>query len=190
MAVKASPSGDAEKKKTFSLGGVDRKKLEFLAAIVIIAVMLLVYFSSFSSNTSASGGVSMPTTSTSFDAEREEARLKSVLSAIKGAGEVEVMITFDGSAEMIPAYDSDTTSSSTDETDADSSRTTRSDNETQKPSSNNSGTIVVAEKRPDVLGVIVIAQGADDISVRMQLVDAVQTALDVAPSKVGVYVMK
>ena len=100
------------------------------------------------------------------------------------------MITFDGSTEIVPAYDRDTTYSLTDETGSNSAKHMENENETRKPSSNNGGAIVVAEKRPEVLGVVVIAEGAENILVKMQLIDAAQMALNVPVSKIGVYAMK
>ncbi len=49
---------------------------------------------------------------------------------------------------------------------------------------------MLREDQPKVRGVVVIAKGAGDISVRMQLAQAVCTVLDVDPSQVEVFVMK
>ena len=55
---------------------------------------------------------------------------------------------------------------------------------------NQSGTttpLIVKEILPDVKGVIVIAEGADDIKVRLNLVNAVCTALAVDADKVEIF---
>jgi stage III sporulation protein AG len=48
---------------------------------------------------------------------------------------------------------------------------------------------VLKENNPEIKGVIVVAEGADDIEVRLNLLSAVQTILDVSPDKVNVYKM-
>ena len=45
------------------------------------------------------------------------------------------------------------------------------------------------ENSPEIKGVIVVAEGADDIAVRLNLLSAVQTILDISPDKVNVYKM-
>jgi stage III sporulation protein AG len=48
---------------------------------------------------------------------------------------------------------------------------------------------VLREDSPKVLGVIVVAEGADDIGVKLNLLEAVQTVLNVSPDRVDVYKM-
>ena len=45
------------------------------------------------------------------------------------------------------------------------------------------------ENQPEVRGVIVVAQGAEDISVRMNLLNAVTTLLNVSADKVEILKM-
>ena len=49
---------------------------------------------------------------------------------------------------------------------------------------------MITEKRPNVLGVVIVAEGADDLSVQLALSRAAQTALGVEASKVEVFEMK
>ena len=113
--------------------------------------------------------------------------MASILSSIKGAGAVEVMITYEGEAEKVPAYDNNSTTSSTVEA---QNRSTTNQSTSTKPVSGSEDLVVITEKRPQVLGVVIVAEGANDLTVQMELSRAAQTALGVEASKVEVFEMK
>ncbi|HZK57963.1 MAG TPA: stage III sporulation protein AG [Clostridia bacterium] len=121
-----------------------------------------------------------------------EERLKQILGKIKGTGEVEVMITFDMGSEIIPASNTVEIKDVSEEKDAGGgTRTVQTQNTTENIviSSDNSGNkpLVLREIKPQVRGVIVVAEGADDIEVKMRLYDAVKTVLQVSGDRVQVY---
>ncbi|MFR4250265.1 MAG: hypothetical protein ACLUR9_00085 [Christensenellales bacterium] len=122
-----------------------------------------------------------------FDPNEEKQRLSDILSSIKNAGKVEVMITYEGEAEKVPAYDNNQTTSSTVDM---QNRSTTNQSTSQKPISGTGDLVVITEKRPNVLGVVIVAEGADDLSVQLALSRAAQTALGVEASKVEVFEMK
>ena len=120
-----------------------------------------------------------------------EVRLKQILGKIKGAGEVEVMITFDMGSEIIPASNTVKSEDTSEEKDASGGiRTVQSENLTENIVISNDNTakpLVLKEIKPQVRGVIVVAEGADDIEVKMRLYDAVKTVLQVSGDRVQVY---
>ncbi|MFW5648553.1 MAG: stage III sporulation protein AG [Candidatus Alkaliphilus sp. MAG34] len=121
-----------------------------------------------------------------------EERLKQILGKIKGSGEVEVMITFDMGSEIIPASNTVEIKDVSEEKDASGgTRTVQTQNTTENIviSSDNSGNkpLVLREIKPQVRGVIVVAEGAEDIEVKMRLYDAVKTVLQVSGDRVQVY---
>lgn len=124
----------------------------------------------------------------------QEHRLKKALSAIRGAGKVEVMITYKTSREVVPAIS--TAQSSTDTRERDQSGGTREITQTDKTtqpvsltSPEGSKPLILVEKEPVIQGVIVIAQGASDLMVRLALQRAVQTVLGIYANQVEVFVM-
>ncbi|MFO7154640.1 MAG: stage III sporulation protein AG, partial [Caldicoprobacter oshimai] len=54
----------------------------------------------------------------------------------------------------------------------------------------NAKPLVIKEMEPEIKGVIVIAEGAKDIRVKLDLIRAVQTALGVSPQQVEVFEME
>jgi len=129
------------------------------------------------------------------DSDDQETRLKEVLSTIKGAGKVDVMITYKTGKELVPAMNTTESSTETEEQDSNGGvrRVSQTDINTQPVSmttASGSQPLITREIQPEVLGVIVVAEGADDIRVRMELQKAVQTVLGVSSSQVEIFVME
>lgn len=135
--------------------------------ILIIGVILMVSVSG--------GGKGNKEVQTAIDTAGEEARLEEILSDIKGAGAVKVMITYMGSTEQSLAY----------ETKLDNDD--KSHQEDKRVVMSGSSPMIVQELYPEVRGVIITAQGADNTAVKRQLTEAAAAALGVGISRVKVY---
>lgn len=169
------------------------RKLEFVFYIGIALLVLAIYFSTLlpeREGEKAASGASAESGAVSTEREVEE-RLASVLSGIKGVGRVQVMITFETGPELVTAMNVDTNTSKTYSSGDEKQNTTEQQTESRKPATVNSGggtaPIVLLEKLPSVRGVIVVAEGAADISVRLNLQKAVQTVLDVPAQCIEVF---
>lgn len=170
------------------------KNIEVIAAVLIAALILAIYIlpgtSAKKDTNSSSGDIS---NNTENETTAEE-RLREILSGIEGAGKVDVMITYEASSEVVTAQSVDKQTSIITETDA-SGKNKRSETviENQEPvtvqDSDGDSALVLVEKEPLVRGVIVVAEGAGNIKVRMDLLKAVQTALQVSSDKVEVFEM-
>lgn len=174
------------------------KNFEIIIAVIVVAVILAIYGSTLI------GGDKDPApkedaveSAESVDASTNadnEARLKKVLEAIDGAGRVEVMITYESGPEMVPAMNQSTTTQESEEfTGTDTVRQSRTTDESQNPviaSGQEDDLLVLKEVEPEVRGVVVVAEGASDIQVQLNLQRAVQTVLNVPADKVEVFSMK
>lgn len=172
-----------------------KKKIQYAAIILVVIVILAIYFAS-----SAGGGkkteenkTSGNITVSSSEGDSVATQLQETLSAIKGAGHVKVMITYESSGEIVPAISVDKQISTTTDEGEDGKSTTNSENTQNEVvtinGSNGSEALVLKENSPKIKGVIVVAEGADDIGVRLNLLSAVQTILDIRPDQVNVYKM-
>ena len=178
--------------KVRSLKG--KKGLDTIIIIIIIAAIAFIYFSSYV----APGGTEEPEPSDPITAQPEtadvEQRLSEVLSSIQGAGKVEVMVTYESGTELVPAVNTQTQTDVEEQDNQNGNQTTKSENTSSElvtvQNDGNSEAVVLREDEPTVRGVVVIAQGANDVTVRMQLAQAVCTVLDVDQSNVEVFVMK
>jgi len=122
------------------------------------------------------------------DEDRLEQRLTDTLSLVRGAGRVQVMITYETGAEIVPAMSTDVSESLGGLEGTAGSRTESMEPVTLYQDGENEA-IVLMERMPQVRGVIVVAEGAADISVRMKLQAAVQAVLGVEASRVEVLEM-
>jgi len=121
--------------------------------------------------------------------EKLEQRLAGVLELVEGAGRVEVFLLFDGSYELVPAYNYQNSAQNSTTSGQGSSTSSISENQTRSVSASGSDTLIVKELMPQIKGAIVVAQGAGDISVKLRLIDAVQTALGIEAEKVEIFQM-
>ena len=178
------------------------KNIEYVIAILIIAIIISIYASTLNTPSSRSDNEKDTDSQTGIHWVKEEGirdpqeiRLEQALSSIKGAGKVEVMITYKSGKEIVPAFSSVESTTVTQE--EDNNGGTRSINQTDINTqpvtiSNSEGSepLVLKEVEPEIKGVIVIAEGADDIRVKLELLKATQIALGVKSNQVEVFVME
>lgn len=123
-------------------------------------------------------------------AELEE-RLEQVLSCIRGAGRVDVMITYDSGPEIVPAMSTNVNSTGSETSEGSRSSSSQQSTESTEPAtvsgSGGNEPIVLKEIEPVVRGVIVVAEGAADIEVRIDLQRAVRAVLDIPLSRIEVF---
>ncbi len=128
------------------------------------------------------------------DIAQLEERLESILGSIRGAGKVRVMITYDTSSRLVPAMSTDVQSGTTENTSGESQSVSETRTESSRPAtisgSGGTETIVLTEIEPTVRGVIVTAEGAADVSVRLKLCNAVMTVLGISADRIEVFEMK
>ena len=174
-----------------------KKKIQYLAILLVIIVILTIYFASSGGiankqEDQASQTAAEETTGVQ-EASSIEQQLRYTLAQIEGAGQVEVMITYESSSEIVPAISVDKqTSTTTDSGDSGTSTTNTENTQSEVVTVGGSGgnsALVLKEKSPEIRGVIVVAQGADNITVKLNLLSAVQTLLNVSPDQVDVYKM-
>lgn len=177
------------------------KNVEIVVAVLFVAVVLSVYASSFNRaspsvpnpDDRANRGVQWVEQDTYED--QQELKLQKKLSAIKGVGRVEVMITYKSSKEIVPAMNTTQSETVTEEQDSNGGtrRVSQRDVNSQTVTIGETGNakpLVIKEMEPEIKGVIVIAEGAKDIRVKLDLIRAVQTALGVSPQQVEVFEME
>ncbi|WIV10998.1 stage III sporulation protein AG [Proteiniborus sp. MB09-C3] len=126
-------------------------------------------------------------------ADNIEKKLEEILKKIKGVGEVYVMITFDDTSEKVPVFNTTQTVEKTDEKDAQGGtrEVTREDLSQQVVvGSGGDSLMIMKETKPKVRGVIVVAEGAEDIEIKEKLYSAVKTVLGISGNKVEIYSSK
>ena len=167
-----------------------KKKTQYLIMVIVIAMILLIYFSTFGSGNGSSNKDTGGETATMADSTAQmEEKLKGILAKVEGAGEVDVMIYYESTAEQVPAFSEDTTDTSSTNNGGESSTKSQKSDVAKVQGSSGSDALIIKEIAPEVRGVVVVAQGAGNISVRLNLLEAVTTLLDVPKEKVEVLKM-
>ena len=107
-----------------------------------------------------------------------ESKLSNKLSEVNGAGRVEVLISVKNEGRTEIATEKKTTS--------DSSGIYYS----ESPIFVSGKPVVLSEIYPEIVGVIIIAKGAEDVKVRIALISAAQTFLNITSDKIEILTMR
>lgn len=156
------------------------KNIEVITGVFILAIILLVYAYGFNKNQTPSGE------QTAYSYLDDEKKLEDILSKIEGAGQVKVMITYNGTARQVAAESTDVTTSTKTDDSGGSSYTTTNRSESSNPVYSGGQAMVVQELNPEIIGVAIVAEGAKDLTVRIELMRVAATALNVNQSLITV----
>lgn len=157
-------------------------KIIILCIIFVVALILFLKMSGTKTTTKTTMTSSIQY-QTSLDYSKQlETKLESVLSQIKGAGNVKVMMTLDGSPELVYAMDSNEKVSNN----TGGSTTTSSSTPILVQTNGTTSPLILTEVLPKVKGVIVVSSGANDISIKLDILNSVSTLLDISTDKINV----
>ncbi len=112
-----------------------------------------------------------------------ENRLSELLSQVEGAGQVRVMVYADTSTEQIPAYNNEQDTRNDERTDG---KTSEISETRQLALSGDDSPIILKTIVPQIKGVVVVAEGADDMLIKAQLNNAVCTLLGIPEHRVQI----
>ncbi|MEG2584653.1 MAG: hypothetical protein RSA27_09125, partial [Oscillospiraceae bacterium] len=116
-----------------------------------------------------------------------EERLEATLSKIAGAGMVSVMLIVDSDGEKVFATDTKTkTNKQAKSETAESSNTEEEENIVIAGQGASGQPVIVEEKRPYPSGILVVAEGAKDETVRYEIYEAVKALYDLSPHRIKV----
>lgn len=112
-----------------------------------------------------------------------EERLARILQQVKGAGEVQVLLTEASGEEILYQTNGNTS-------DSDTTVTSRQDTVTVTDSQRNEQGLIRQKNPPKYLGVIVVCQGGDKATVRLAIIDAISKVTGLGADKISVLKMK
>ena len=149
------------------------KHIHIYIAVLLGVIVCLIYFGSFGKKKSdKSEEISTESYSSTVEyIDYLENKLGNVLSKISGVGQVDVIITLENGFSYEYATDTET------ETIVSGGTETTVTSETVILVSNEP--VVVREIYPEIKGVVVVADGAKDVSVKLNIISAVETVLEV-----------
>lgn len=182
---------DKAKFKEFVLKVKNIKHIEIIIGVVAVLLMIVIYTGISSNKTDKNTQKAIVQSVSSGETKIElEKRFSEILSNIDGVGKTEVMITYKTTAEKITA-NTTTTNNNTSSTTGGSNNS--STNITQSPVIvNNNGKsepYITKEIMPEVKGVIIVAEGANNPITKLAIMRAAQTALQINASNIEIFAM-
>lgn len=162
------------------------KHIEIYLVLLFLFILILIFMSTFKTKDDTT------TTTSSFSVEYYsnmlEEKLEKVLSNVKDAGNVSVMVMVESGIEYVYATESEEVTNSNTISSGSSTKTTTTDSILTVSKNGTSTPVIVKENMPKVTGVIIVASGATSASVRLELLKAVQALLNVDSKNVEILV--
>ncbi|EIA25858.1 Stage III sporulation protein AG [Candidatus Arthromitus sp. SFB-3] len=173
--------------------------------LIIIAGIMIFAVSYFNNSTPAllnvsSGEISQQNkygvdyTQFSYE-DKVKLELKNILSKVRGVGEVDVVIHFEGGEERIPALDSEKSNTVIEERDSNGGNRVNNNNKdgtkvVMSNQGNSTEPLILKTYNPKIVGILIVAEGADDNKLSYKLTKMVSSLYDISESKVNVIPMK
>ena len=160
------------------------------AVIVLIFgfVALLILNSSFGTSLTNKSSASNLSYMTCLEyCEKLENKLTEVLGEISGVGNVKVMVTAESGPLINVATSTDERTNTTTSGENSTTNSTVVKDPIVISSSGKNSPLVLSEMAPKITGVIVVASGAKDARVKLNLIEAIQALLDVSSSNIQIY---
>lgn len=124
-----------------------------------------------------------------------EIRLSQILQQIKGVGNVSVMITYSETSKTVPIYNEDNKNSNTEESDSGGGNRKISENTNKKEvvfQEVNGEKELITQNiiKPVAEGAIITAEGASNVEIKTNIIQAVEAVTGLATHKIQVFEMK
>ncbi|NLX77408.1 MAG: stage III sporulation protein AG [Clostridiaceae bacterium] len=188
-----------EKLKVFIQDKKGRRGIENLVIILILGVIIIIVAGSFfedddkakKKNDEAVEAIALVQNKAEDEIRELEKRLEQILSEIKGAGNVKVMVTGNSDGEVVHAYNHTEESVLREEQDGTRALGRAEEIRVQKElvfmdSGSGRVPVVIQKNKPEIRGVLVVADGADSISVRGDILNAVEALLGIPRHRIQV----
>ena len=182
-----------------------KKKIENLVVFIIILIITIIAINTIWSDDNDSKTISnsnkqLASTNVTNDILSNNSQtdlktdLETILSKINGVGKVNVLITYTESSQIVAMYNENTKETSTEEKDETGGTRTIKESDTQKDviyQEENGEKKPITQKTimPKIEGAIITAQGASNIDVKTNIIQAVEAVTGLATHKIQVFEM-
>ena len=131
----------------------------------------------------------------SSSSDNIEEKLENILSKIEGVGKVKVLITYSSTSMIVPLYNEDSEESLTEENDKEGGTRKITENRNKKDiiyqeSSGEKVPITQSVISPKMEGAIITAEGARNVEVKSNIIQAVEAVTGLSAHKIQVFEMK
>ena len=170
----------------------NKKGIENLVIFLVLVVIVIVVINSLFAETDEITKTITTSTNTRVVSDDLEEKLENILSTISGAGNVKVMVSYSNSIEKIPLYDTKETTTITEEKDSNGGarKTEEISNEytiVYEEENSSKKALVKQNVMPQIIGVIVTAEGANNNIVKENIINAVAAVTNIPNHKIQVF---
>ena len=162
------------------------KHIEIYLACGLAVIVALIYFGSVATAQKANSDSSTnkDNVTSKFLTSQEyvyyiENKLENVISQVKGAGNVDVIVTLEKGFEYVYLTEEETKTSANGIT----TTTTTVVMVDGEP-------VLTEEIYPIIKGIVIVSAGANDVAVKMNILTLIQTVVDVDSSKISIFTSK
>ena len=174
----------------------NKKMVENLVLFLVLLIIVIIVINSLGENLDSTETNSMSTQVITSNKEKSmEEKIEEILSLIDGAGKVDVLITYANGVEQIPMYNTKQNTTTIEETDNQGgARKTEEVNNENNIIFNENGNVktpVIKQTiNPKIVGVIIVSEGANNVSVKQNLINALEALLDIPAHRVQIFARK
>ena len=181
--------------------GNNKKKIENLVFLIIILIVVLVEINFIWNDKKENVKTTdnnkklaiQEETKKDSDSDLKE-QLEDILQNINGVGKVKVLITYSQTSQVLPLYNEDTSKKDTEEKDKTGGTRIVTETDTKKDvifqeTNGNKMPITQSVISPKVEGAIVTAQGANNMAVKTDIIQAVEAVTGLSSHKIQVFTM-
>lgn len=188
----------------------NKRKIENLAVFLVILIITIVIINFIWNDKDETTNNNQTTTSNKKLAEKNinetldakadstisniKDELEDILTNINGVGKVKVMITYASSETTIPVFNEESSEENTEETDSEGGTRKVTQTDVRKEviyEENDGNKTLITQKTtsPEMEGAIITAEGADNIDVKTNIIQAVEAVTGLPTHKIQVFKM-
>lgn len=190
-------------------GGNRKKTIENLVVFILILIVTIISINTIwkddtteNRNETEDSYKKLATTDNSsnvssvqIEQDNLEEKLENILEKIEGVGNVNVLITYSSSSEVVPMYNESSKKSSTKEEDSGGGTRTVEENDISREivyTEENGKNVPITKQiiSPKIEGAIITADGAPNATVKSNIIQAVEAVTGIATHKIQVFEMK
>ncbi len=171
----------------------NKKQIENIVIFIVLLIIVIIVINSLFAETSVQEENNpVDVTSDEIANDDLEKKLERILSLINGVGDVDVMISYTNTIEQVPMYDLSENVTVTQEEDVNGGKreTKETNNEQKIIYEEKNNTKIPAIKQtimPEVIGVIVVAEGANNSVVKENVKNAVEAVVNIPSHRIQVF---
>jgi len=175
--------------------GNSKKQIENIVIFIILFIIIIIVINSLFNEkelTDTNLEVNEVVSSNVLSNDELETKLQKTLSSIKGVGEVNVMIAYANTITQVPMYDVKENTTTIEEQDVNGGKrkTEEVSNEQNIIFEEKNSSKIPAVKQtimPEIVGVIIVAEGAENQVIKENIKNAVEAVVNVSSHRIQVF---